>query len=114
MSSVRFTRRPYTVTYYKDGEKHTIRRRPPEKLHEAWPEDIVSFKQGKGEDWLEGEEYEVRHINPRHPNVIQLDDGEGNTTFVEYMDVQLEEANGKRDGTSIAEVSNRNRYLLWP
>lgn len=112
--SVRFTRRPYTVTYMKDGERHTLRRRPPEKLHDIWPEDIVSLKEGKNEQWEGGEEYEVRHINPRHPNVIQLDDGDGNTTFVEYMDLELEEAIGPRDGKRPTDMAANNRYLLWP
>ena len=71
-SNVIFSRRPYTVTYMKNGERHTIRRRPPEKLHNIWPEDEVSLLRGKNADFQAGDEFEVKHINPRHPNIIQL------------------------------------------
>lgn len=111
---VRFTRKPYEVTYYKEGERHTIRRRPPPKLHDIWPEDVVSLTRTKNVDFQEGDEFDVRHINPRHPNVLQLTGDDGHTTFVEHTDVELEEAIGPRDGVDPMDLLKNNRYLLWP
>lgn len=113
-SNVFFSRRPYTVTYYKDGERHTIRRRPPERLHDIWPEDVVSLVKGKNEDFAEGDEVEVKHVNYRHPNVLQLENDDGGTTFVEYFDLELEEAIGPRNGVSPTDSAEANRYLTWP
>ena len=112
--NVSFSRRPYTVTYYKDGERHTIRRRPPAKAHQIWPEDIVSLKSNRTSQFFEGDEVEVRHINPRHPNILQLENDDGATTFVEYFDVELESAEGPRSGLDEAQLEVQNEYLNWP
>lgn len=114
MSDVRFNRAPYNVTYYKDGVKQTIRRVPPPKLHEAVPDDLVSLKRGKNADFKEGDEFTVKHINPRHPNVLQLTNDEGQSTFVDYYDMNLEEMRGKRNGIEAIDLPINNRYLLWP
>jgi hypothetical protein len=111
---VSFSRTPYTVTYYKDGAKHTIRRVPPEKLHPAWPQDVVELTSKYSDNFEAGEEYKVKNINPRHPNVLQIEDGDGNTTFVPHMHVQLEEAIGEREGVDPRDMPINNRYLLWP
>ena len=112
MGQVRFDRQPYTVTYFKEGVKHTIRRRPPPKLHDVLPTDIVSLKYDKNIEWEDGDDFEVKHINPRHPNVLQLENDDGETTFVEYFDVDLEEMVAPRRGRR--GQSNPDAYLLWP
>ncbi len=111
--AIRFPRAPYEVSYYKNGERFTYRRRPPERLHDIWPEDEVSLVVDKNLDFQEGDVVEVSHINPRHPNVFQLENDEGTTTFVEYFDVELENEIGPRDGPG-ANSSEAQRYLLWP
>ena len=114
MSEVRFNRTPYTVTYMKDGQKQTIRRVPPPKLHEAMPEDLVTLTRGKNADFKAGDEMTVKSINPRHPNILQLTNDEGLSTFVDYYDVQLEEVRSMRDGVEPLDMPINNRYLLWP
>ncbi len=121
---MRFSREPYTVTYYKDGEKHTIRRRPPPKLHEALPEDTVMLTRSKNDDWREGETYKVKSVMPRSPNVLQLANEEGMSTFVDYYDAKLltkpidryREGRISKEEAVSAGVDLRvdSRYLLWP
>lgn len=114
MSEVKFNRTPYTVTYYKDGVKKTIRRVPPPKQHEMMPEDVVSLTRGKNADFKEGDKFSVKSINPRHPNVLQLRNEEGLDTFIDYYDLRLEEMRGARDGVEPIDLPINNRYLLWP
>ena len=90
MSSIHFSRKPYNVTYYKNGERHTITRRPPPQLKNIMPEDIVTLTRSKNVDFQEGDEFKVKHINTRHPNVIQIENEEGNATFVSSYDLDLE------------------------
>ena len=111
---IRFSRRPYTVTYMKDGEKHTIRRQPPPKLHDMLPEDLVSLTRSKSADFKEGDEFTVKHINPRHPNVLQLTNEDGLSTFVDYYDLEMEEMRAKRNGMDVLDMPANNKYLLWP
>lgn len=114
-AGIHFGRKPYETYYYKDGERHTYRRRPPEKLHNIWPEDIVSLAVDKNTGFEEGDEVEVVNFNARHPNVLKLENDDGDTTFVEYFDVELEDEVGPRDtGGDLASPTERNRYLLWP
>jgi hypothetical protein len=79
-----------------------------------WPQDIVELKEGKNVDWEAGEDFTVRHINPHHPNTIQLENDDGATTFVAYYDLELKEAVGPRDGQSPKDTPQNNRYLTWP
>lgn len=121
---VRFNRDPYTVTYYKDGEKQTIRRRPPPKLHEALPQDTVVLTRGKNDDWREGEKFKVKNISNRQPNTLQLVNEEGMSTFVDHYDMQVltKPIDRVRDGRISKEEAKAqgidlnidNRYLLWP
>ena len=115
-AAVKFSRKPYTVSYRSihDGEIHKIRRVPPPKLHDALPKDVVSLTRGKNEDFQEGDEFEVKHIAGRHPNVLQLKNDEGQTTFVDYYDIELEERVAKRNGVDPRDEPINNRYLLWP
>lgn len=112
---IRWTRRPYTVTYQDlKGERHTIRRVPPPRLHNIYPTDLVELTRGKNLDFLEGDEFEVKHINPRHPNVLQLVNDEEITTFVEYFDAELTEEVADRPGVNPFDKPANNRYLMWP
>ena len=116
-SAIKFDRTPYTVTYHRDGVKHTIRRRPPKKVHDAMPTDIVELKHRKNDEFLEGQKFKVKGINPRHPNVLQVESEDGKTTFVSALDTDLIERVYQREAdpskpTYDQEVSNE--YLLWP
>jgi hypothetical protein len=112
------------VTYYKDGEKHTIRRRPPLKLHDALPGDTVILTRGKNDDFPDGDKLKVKSIQPRSPNTLQLANEEGMATFVEYYDTQLitqpidrlHEGRITRDEAKAQgiDLSIDNKYLLWP
>ena len=111
---IQFSRRPYTVKYIDlNGEMQTIRRKPPPKLHNIWPQDEVNLKEAKNADWEEGE-YSVSHINPKHPNVIQIENSDGQKTFVDYYNLELERAFGNREGKEAMELAINNKYLLWP
>jgi hypothetical protein len=112
--SFRVSRKPYTVQYYKDGELKKIRRRPPEKQHILLPTDIVELKSKRSDYFEAGEEYELSHINNRHPNTLQLKNDDGQTTFVSYRDVELREAFIPREGVITADAAETQRYLLWP
>lgn len=111
---IQFNRKPYTVHYYKDGEKKSYRRVPPPKLHDILPRDKVSLTRGKNEDFEKGDEFFVKHINQRHPNVLQLITDDGRTTFVDHYDVQLEQKLSGRGGVSALDLPENNKYLLWP
>jgi hypothetical protein len=116
--AIKFDRTPYNVTYYKDGEKKVIRRVPPPKLHEGLPTDIVELKSKRSDDFPEGENYKIKHINPRHPNTLQIEDEDGKTTFVSSFEVELKEKIAEREGEvapgKTYDVPRLNRYLLWP
>ncbi len=116
MTSIRFSRKPYTVTYkdYHTGEIKKIKRRPPPKLHDILPTDKVELTRKKNDDWLEGEEFTVKHINPRHPNILQIEKPEGPATFVSHYDLRLEERIARRPGYNPEEDPQNNKYLLWP
>jgi hypothetical protein len=112
---VRWTRRPYTITYQDlKGEKHTIRRVPPPRLHDMLPTDIVELTRQKNEDFVVGDEFDVKHINPRHPNVLQLTNDDEITTFVDYYDLDLVEEVADRPGVNHFDKPINNRYLMWP
>lgn len=113
--AIRFSRKPYTVTYTDlKGEQKTIRRVPPAKLHEALPTDIVQLTRKKSDMFDQGDEVEVKSINPRHPNILQLVNGNGDTTFVEHYDIVLEDEIAERAGKDPRDKPINNRYLLWP
>ncbi len=105
----------YNVTWSENGVKKTIRRIPPPRLHTMLPEDVVELTTKRSDDFLKGEDYEIKAINPRHPNTIQIKNSEGQTTFVEYFKLEPEE---KRilnaDGTVAINTAKINKYLRWP
>lgn len=116
-SPIVFRRKPYQVVY-KDlhtGEiKHLIRR-PPRKLHDMLPDDVVELKHKKNENWDENEEFRIKHISYRAPNTLQLINDENETTFVSHSDVILTGEEAYRPGSENDEESPvRNKYLNWP
>lgn len=114
-ASIRWTRRPYTITYLDlKGERNTIRRVPPVRLHQMLPTDVVELNYQKNSDFLEGDEFEIKHINPRHPNVLQLINDEEATTFVDYYQADLTEEVADRPGVNPFDKPINTRYLMWP
>ncbi|MFW7379778.1 MAG: hypothetical protein ACOH5I_13275 [Oligoflexus sp.] len=111
---IKFNREPYTVRYTQNGEQKTYRRRPPPKLHEMLPSDIVVLTQSKNDDFQAGQEFTVKHINQRQPNILQVTNDQGISTFVDYFDLRMEEMVAKRNGVDPREFPQNNRYLLWP
>ena len=114
MSEIKFSREPYKITYYKDGEKKVIRRRPPPKQHEMLPKDVVELNRSKNADFQSGEEFTVKHINQRHPNVLQVTNEDGVSTFVDYYDLDLKEVRSARNGVLPEDLPENNKYLTWP
>ena len=115
MNSIYFRRKPYN-TFYKDfhtGEVKKIKRRPPPKLHNMLPTDVVELKSKKNQDWEQGEEYKIKHLTYRAPNTIQLEDDDGLTTFVSSFDLDLVEKVAYR-GETQADSPDANKYLIWP
>lgn len=114
-----FDRRPYTV-YYQDmqGKVQEIKRTPAPKLHDALPTDTVDLLTTKSDDFRAGDSLTVQHINPRYPNTLQVRSNSGETTFVEYFDVNLRnEIAPRQDGRDPMDqpsVKINNRYLTWP
>lgn len=111
--------KPYQVTYRSvvDGEMHTIRRRPPPKLHTLLPEDRVVLSHKKNDDWQLGEEYEVSAFTKKAPNTIKITNRETKDyTYVPYYDLKLQPKPGESlvdDGEGgVKRISNR--YLGWP
>jgi hypothetical protein len=112
---IRFSRVPYTVTYQDlAGKIQTIRRVPPPKLHDALPTDIVELTQKHSDDFEAGDEAEVQYINPKHPNVLQIRNGKGDTAFIDYFDMNLIDEVAPRAGVDPRDKPQNNRYLLWP
>jgi len=114
---IKFSREPYRVTYYQDGVKHTIRRVPPPKLHPILPEDKVELTRSKNADFRAGDRFAVKDIQPRQPNVLQIQNEEGLTTFVDSFDVNLIESNSDfilNEAGELVEKPIDNDYLLWP
>lgn len=106
-----FDRKPYTIMYYKDGEKIVKKRRPPPALHEMLPQDVVTLTHKKNDDFDVGEKYVVKHISQRSPNTIQIKDNDGKATFVPYYYLNLEKKIAIRPGE---EKNIPSDYLLWP
>ena len=113
--AIQFNRKPYTVSYMKDGVLKKIRRRPPPKLHEMLPKDEVTLTRKKNDDFQVDDSFKVKHINQRHPNVLQLENDDGQTTFVDYYDLKIERKLGERPGGQNAlDLPENTEYLLWP
>lgn len=116
MSAISFPRRPYNVTYRSiDGEINTIRRQPPKKLHDILPEDVVSLSYKKNDDWEVGEEFEVKNVNNKQPNTVQIKNTDTNDyTFVPYYDLKIEEKVNFSNYKEKRDIPQNNKYLRWP
>ena len=113
--AIRFDRTPYKVTYQDlNGKMQTIRRVPPPKLHDMLPTDIVELTQKKSDDFRDGDQVEVKAINPRHANTLQLVNQNGDTTFMDYYELNLIDEVAPRDGVHPMDRPKNNRYLIWP
>ena len=117
LAEIKFDRTPYKVQYFKDGQRHVIKRIPPPKLHDMLPEDEVKISRKKGDNWDEGDKVKIKHITSRHPNTLQVEDKNGNTTFLDYMDLDFKPLNGdarSKNGKQIERDPIGSKYLLWP
>ncbi len=115
MEEIKWSTKPYNVVFkdFHSNKLINIKRRPPEKLHEMLPTDKVELKFKKNDDWPEGE-YEVRHINYRSPNTIQIEDEKGSTTFVPSHELELTRKVAHRDKNSENSSEIGYDYLGWP
>lgn len=112
---IKFNQKPYQVVYkdFHTNELKTVNRRPAEKQHLILPTDKVELTQKKNDDFEEGEEFTVKHISYRAPNVLQLKNDDNQTTFVNYFDTNLVEEVAYRNKPRIDDEDS-NRYLIWP
>ena len=120
-SPIKFDRKPYTITYTdQNGEQQKIRRVPPPKLHDALPGDRVDISVTKSDDFEKGDAVTIKHINPRHPNVVQVQRSDGKTTFLNFNEFKFDAGSAGASGSNnsgagtAAERPINSRYLLWP
>ena len=78
------------------------------------PKDEVTLTRGKNVDFEEGDSFVVKHINQRHPNVLQVTNEDGVSTFVDYYDLKLEQKRSSQNGVDPLDFPENNEYLLWP
>jgi hypothetical protein len=103
------------VQYYdRHHVLQKIQRRPAERLHDILPTDKVKLTMQKNDDWLAGKIYTAKNINPRHPNIIQIENGGGDATFVSALDLVMDERIAARNGVDPRDAEINNEYLLWP
>lgn len=94
---------------------------PPPKLHTAMPTDVVELKRRKSDHFIEGERVTVKHINPRHPNVLKVENSNGETTFISHYEMVLKQkianttgVNGASGEPEDSAQNIDNSYLDWP
>lgn len=104
----------YLVSYMKNGEKVSIRRRPPPQLHNMLPTDKVVLREKKNDDYPSGKLFTVKYFSQRSPNVIQIEDDKGNSTFVSHFDLELKERVANRTDVNDLRAPENNEYLQWP
>ncbi len=105
---------PYLVTYMKNGEKVTLRRRPPPQLHQYLPTDKVILREKKNDDYRAGDLFTVKYFSKRSPNVLQIEDDKGNSTFVSHYDLELKERTVSTVNPEDMSAPENNEYLTWP
>ena len=113
--SMRVALRPQLAAYkdFHTGELKKVRRRPARVAHDMLPTDVVELSRRKNVDWTPGEEYVVKHISPRNPNVIQISNDEGESTFVSSTELESVERVASR-GEKRVDDPVASAYLLWP
>ena len=107
----------YDVSYrdFHTGEMKKIRRSIPKKIHDIIPEDTVKLKYKRNDDWLAGEEFKVKHVSYKNPNILQIiNDDDMTTTFVSSYDVNLERVGERDEVRSKNDSIRRKEYLRWP
>jgi hypothetical protein len=116
--AIKFDRKPYLITYMdQDGQQQTIRRVPPPKLHSAMPTDKVELSRRLSDDFKAGDELTVKAINPRHANILKVENNKGQTTFISHYDMIVKERlapRGENGEVTPEQFPERNQYLLWP
>lgn len=118
-SAIKFDRKPYTIKYMdQDGKQQSIRRVPPPKLHSALPTDKVELTKTLSDHFESGDELTVKSINPRHPNVVKVENSKGQSTFISHYDMKLKDKPAPRieagQTVSAEDIPIQNDYLLWP
>jgi hypothetical protein len=120
---IKFDRKPYVISYMDaQGQQQKIRRVPPPKLHNALPTDRVELRSRRSDHFEQGDEVTVKSINPRHPNVLKVENDKGQTTFITHYDMIYEQKDPEFSNTSQIPVSAvvdedtpiNNSYLDWP
>lgn len=121
MSEVRFSTKPMTrVIIDNNGDERVVKRRPPDKKHLYLPEDKVELGVKHGDSFDEGYTYIVKHISRQDPNILQLENDKGETTFVPYFELDTsnapEDLRGKLNGNSGRDPEHpiNTKYLRWP
>jgi hypothetical protein len=120
MTAVRFSSKPMTrVIIDNNGDERVVRRRPAEKKHLHMPEDKVELGVKHGDSFEEGASYTVKHISRQDPNILQLENSKGETTFVPYFEVDMTDApesvRGKlKQSRQDIEHPLNTKYLRWP
>ena len=116
--AIKFDRKPYTIAYTdQDGKQQSIRRIPPPKLHSAMPKDKVELTKKLNDDFQEGDELTVKAINPRHANVLKVENSKGQMAFISHYDMKLKDKlapRGENGEITPEQFPERNQYLLWP
>lgn len=117
---VETSRVPYVVSYRSsDGELKSIRRVPPQKLHDFETDDVVTISHKRSDNWNSDDEVRVVGINQRQPNTLMVEGPDGRHTFLSYTDVRGKNKN-LGDEAMREELKERQRdpigsdYLLWP
>jgi hypothetical protein len=112
---IQFDRKPYIVRYTdQDGKPQTLRRVPPPKLHDALPTDKVELTKTRSDDFEAGDVLTVKNINPRQANTLQVENSDGQTTFINHYEMFLKEKMAARGDVPAEQLPERNKYLLWP
>jgi hypothetical protein len=117
--SIKFDRKPYIVHYVdQEGKQQSIRRVPPPKLHTAMPTDKVELTKKLSDNFDAGDELTVKSINPRHANILKVENGQGQTTFISHYDMKVKDKIAPRLESEAAasgeDIPIQNDYLLWP
>ena len=85
------------------------------------PEDVVELKRRKSDNFIDGDSVKVKHINPRHPNILKVENAQGQTTFISHYEMVVKQkvsnTTAIRDDSIDDKDSTSNidsSYLDWP
>ena len=92
-----------------------IKRRPPPKIHQLFPKDVVELSHKKNDDWKKGQTAEIKHINYRAPNTLQIESEDvQDSTFISSTDVIRVETGSISESNLDQNQERSQRYMLWP